>query len=360
MTIQHIAFRADVSKLIGTGHFMRCLTLAEDLKRQGVHIRFISRHLPVYLQNMLADKGYEFIILVSTQNEMPIDELAHASWLGVSQEQDAIDSVQALSDLMWNWLIVDHYALDHRWESRLRQSSNNILIIDDIADRQHDCDVLLDQNFYSDMDMRYTGKVPSHCHLLLGPKYALLRKEFRLFHQQIKPRNGSVKRLLVFFGGVDADNYTGLIIDTLSEIRIPNLHIDVVIGSQHPYREKIKEKCVQYEFNCYVQTDKMAELMAAADLAIGAGGSATWERCCLALPTLMFSLAHNQIEIAKEMDVLGAGQYFDLQLIDIDKDLHKTIVDLINDKRKIEMFSDKAYSIVDGLGVDRLCEVLIQ
>ena len=339
---------------------MRCLTLADGLKKQGMHIRFVSRHLPEYLQNMLAEKGHEFVMLNSIQNDIPIDELAHASWLGVSQEQDAADSVQALSDLMWDWIIVDHYALDHRWESILRQSSKKILAIDDIADRQHDCDVLLDQNFYTDMEMRYIDKVPSFCQLLLGPKYALLREEFRLLHKQIKPRSGTVKRVIVFFGGVDADNYTGHIIDTLSEIGISDLSVDVVIGLQHPNSEQIKAKCVQYEFNCHIQTDKMAELMAAADLAIGAGGSATWERCCLALPTLTFSLAHNQTEIANGMDALGAGQYFDSNSYDINKDLYKTVLDLINDKSRIEMFSKKAYSIVDGCGVDRLSKVLMQ
>lgn len=339
---------------------MRCLTLADRLKQHDIHIRFVSRHLLEHQQSSLTDKGYEFVLLDSKENDMSLDDLDHASWLGVSQEQDAAESVQALSDLMWDWIIVDHYALDHRWESTLRQNSKKILVIDDIADRQHDCDVLLDQNFYTDMKMRYIDKVPSFCQLLLGPKYALLRDEFRLLHKRVKPRCGSIKRVLVFFGGIDADNYTGHIIDLLSEIGIPDLSVDVVIGLQHPKREQIEAKCIQYKFNCHVQTDKMAELMAAADFAIGAAGSTTWERCCLALPILTFSLAHNQIEIAKGIDVLGIGKYFDSQFFDINKDLYKTVFNLINDKNKMKIFSEKAYSIVDGLGVDRLCKVLIQ
>ena len=360
MPIHHVAFRADVSMLIGTGHFMRCLTLADKLKQEGVHIRFISHHLPEYIHSILIENNYEFVLLENISNSKPLDELAHSNWLGVSQEQDAIDSVHALSDINWDWLIVDHYALDSRWESKLRQSTKKILVIDDIADRQHDCDLLLDQNYYADMDIRYTGKVPLNCRMLLGPKYALLRKEFKRLHNQVKPRIGTVKRILVFFGGIDAENFTGKIIDALSRIRISDLHVDVVIGAQHPYAETIQAECTRHKYICHVQTNNMAELMASADFAIGAGGSATWERCCLGVPALTLSIAQNQTEISKGLDKLGAGQYFDLQYFNIDNDLHKVIFDLIQDKNKIEMFSNKAYSLVDGLGVDRVYEALIQ
>ncbi len=300
-----VFFRVDASTLMGTGHFMRCLTLADTLKKPGVRIRFVSRYLPEHLRAMLAARGHEFALLDSVQNDLAFDELAHAPWLGVSQVQDATDSIQALSDELWDWLIVDHYALDLRWESMLRQTAKNILVIDDIADRQHDCDLLLDQNLYADMDARYIGKVPVHCQLLLGPRYALLRDEFRQMHEQVKPRSGPVKRILVFFGGVDADNYTGRAIEALSEIDIPGLYVDVVIGAQHPYREQIKVACAQHGFICHVETNNMAELMAAADLAIGAGGSATLERCTMGLPSIILVLAENQSKAAKDLDAAG-------------------------------------------------------
>jgi|CXWL01.1.fsa_nt_gi UDP-2,4-diacetamido-2,4,6-trideoxy-beta-L-altropyranose hydrolase len=289
-----IAVRVDASVQIGTGHFMRCLTLAEGLKQRGAQIRFVSRHLPEHLRGILVGNGHEFVLLENTNNHATLDELAHAHWLGVSQAQDATDTIGVLSGETWDWFIVDHYALDARWESALRQTAKRIMVIDDIADRQHDCDVLLDQNLYADMETRYTGKVPAHCQLLLGPRYALLRDEFRKLHEQVKPRDGPVKRVLVFFGGVDADNFTGRAIEALSAMDIPGLHVDAVIGAQHPCREQIKAACVQYGYICHVQTDRMAELMANADLAIGAGGSATWERCCLGLPTLAICVADNQ------------------------------------------------------------------
>lgn len=294
MSAYMIAFRVDASFQIGTGHFMRCLTLADGLKQHGARIRFISRHLPEHLRGMLTEKGYEFSLLDGYQNSVGLDGLVHACWLGVSQIQDAADSIQALSDANWDWLIVDHYALDSCWESMLRQTGKKILVIDDIADRQHDCDILLDQNLYVDMETRYIGKVPAHCQLLLGPRYALLRDEFRQLHDQIKPRSGPVKRVLVFFGGIDAANYTGNTIELLSKMDVPDLHVDVVIGTQHPVRERIEADCARLRFVFHVQTNRIAELMATADLAIGAGGSAIWERCCLGLPTLTICGADNQ------------------------------------------------------------------
>lgn len=351
-----IAIRVDTSVQIGTGHFMRCLTLANALKQRGAQIRFISRDLPEHLSSMLLTKGHEFLLLDSVPNNMDLDELAHAHWLGVSQAQDAADSIQTLSDELWNWLIVDHYALDARWESAMRSSARQIMVVDDLADRHHDCDVLLDQNFYADMQTRYTGKVPAHCQLLLGPRYALLRDEFRQLHEQIKPRSGPVKRVLVFFGGIDAGNYTGCAIDALSKINFADLHVDVVIGSQHPCREQIKAACAQHEFICHIQTDKMAELMAAADLAIGAGGSASWERCCLGLPALLVALADNQIDIAKALDLIGASIYVGTLKTASAPIMRSAIASLLSAQDQLKMLSEKSYMLVDGLGVDRVCQ----
>lgn len=337
---------------------MRCLTLADALKQRGAQTRFVSRQMPEHLRDMLTEKEHEFMPLNSRPSKEAADDLAHAHWLGTSQAQDATDTIHALSNQTWDWLVVDHYALDIRWESALRQMAENILVIDDLADRQHDCNVLLDQNFYADAETRYVGKVPEHCQLLLGPRYALLREEFQQLREQVKPRKGPVKRVLVFFGGVDTDNFTGRAIEALENIGIEVLYVDVVIGAQHPHREQIESACAKHQFDCHVQTNRMAELMAAADLAIGASGSATWERCCLGLPALTVSLADNQTNIAKSLGLLGAAQYIGSKDIASVAVIHKAILDLLQNRNQVEVLSEKAYSIVDGLGVDRLCEVL--
>lgn len=349
----NIAFRVDASNQIGTGHFMRCLTLADALKQRGAQIRFVSRHTPEYLRDMLVEKGHEFMVLDSSPSGAIPDGLSHAHWLGTSQHADAQDTVQALSDQIWDWLIVDHYALDARWESVFHQTAKKIMVIDDIADRQHDCDILLDQNFYADMNTRYTGKVPQHCQVLLGPRYALLREEFRCLHEQVKPRTGPIKRILIFFGGVDADNYTGRAIEALFNIVIPDLHVDVVIGAQHPFREKLELTCAEHGFFCHVQTKRMAELMAAADLAIGAGGSATWERCCLGVPTLTICAADNQ---NKQLDdAASEGLLYAPELKDeLTSVIKRHVIALMENGQLRHVISRNGMQAVDGRGVLRV------
>ena len=351
-----IAFRVDASAQIGTGHFMRCLTLADALKQRGTQIRVLSRHLPGHLREMLAAKDHQFMSLTSSSSEAISYDLAHSHWLGTSQHTDAQDTIQALSDQTWDWLVVDHYALDARWESVLRQVAKNVLVIDDIADRQHDCDVLLDQNFYTDMDTRYTGNVPAHCRLLLGPRYVLLREEFRQLRGQITPRTGLVKRVLVFFGGVDADNYTARAIEALGNIG-RDLHVDVVIGEQHPHREQVESACAEQAFVCHVQTNRMAELMASADLAVGAGGSATWERCCLGLPALVFSMTDNQQRLLEEAASQGLV-CAPVSRSGIAPSIEFHLKALLDNPRLLQLISRRGLEAVDGFGVLRLIRAI--
>ena len=348
-----IAFRTDASIQIGTGHFMRCLTLADEFKKQGAHICFLSRNLPVHLSEMLSIKGIDLIQLGADDIDGLTDELAHSSWLETSQAQDALTTVQALSGSLWDWLVIDHYALDIRWESIVRQNIKKTMVIDDIADRIHDCDILLDQNYYTDMQTRYNGKIPAHCQLLLGPRYALLREEFRTLREQAKVRNGKIKKVLVFFGGVDAENYTFQAIEALSEMDA-GLQVDVVIGAQHPFKELIENACVKYGYIYHVQTSCMAQLMFQADLAIGAGGSSSWERCSLGLPSLLVALADNQIAIAKDLSAVNACIYIGngdtVNLLN----LKKCLTELIANPEQIRKISESAYLITDGFGVLRV------
>ncbi|MGI9316081.1 MAG: UDP-2,4-diacetamido-2,4,6-trideoxy-beta-L-altropyranose hydrolase [bacterium] len=353
----NVAFRVDASTQIGTGHIMRCMTLADELERSSAQIRFICRHLPEHLHEMLVAKGYQVALLESAPDKTTSDQLAHADWLGVSQAQDSIESENALSGKAWDWLIVDHYALDVHWENTLRDTTKQIMVIDDIADRQHDCDVLLDQNFYADLNYRYSGKVPQHCQLLLGPRYALLRDEFQELHRHIKPREGIVKRLLVFFGGIDANNYTGRTIEALTAIGLNNLQVDVVIGVLHPCREQIEDECIKHGFTCHVQTNQMARLIADAGMAIGSGGSTIWERCCLGLPTITICAADNQrrqIEDASSVGLLYAPNE-----IKGEGDMVKHhLISLLENTRLRQLFSRNGIQTVDGRGAIRVVDAM--
>jgi UDP-2,4-diacetamido-2,4,6-trideoxy-beta-L-altropyranose hydrolase len=356
---KNVAFRVDASYRIGTGHFMRCLTLADGLRRAGAITRFVCRHLPEHLCAKLTESGHEFACLAPEPEPGQIDELAHAAWLGVDQRQDASATLHALSDRRWDWLVVDHYALDRRWEAFIRQVAEHILAIDDIADRQHDCDVLLDQNLHADMETRYSSKVPLHCRLLLGPHYALLREEFRTLRGQVQLRNGPVWRILVFFGGIDAGNFTGRTVRALSEIELGNIHVDVVVGAKHPFRAEMAAACAQHGFEFHVQTERMADLMAVTDLAIGAGGSASWERCALGLPAILIALADNQINIAIALDNRGAAVYLGTaDQVGIET-LREAVADLLTNQNRFHELSKRAYSMADGLGVDRVMATLV-
>jgi UDP-2,4-diacetamido-2,4,6-trideoxy-beta-L-altropyranose hydrolase len=349
-----VAFRVDASSQIGTGHFMRCLTLADSLQSLGAEIAFVSRHLAESMRNILLERKYEFFLLENNQKDnCNTDVLAHSHWLGVSQQQDAAQTVQVLSGTILDWLVVDHYALDFRWESTLRSISKQILVLDDLADRQHDCDLLLDQNFYIDMADRYSGLIPSHCQLLFGPRYALLRDEFRLLHKQSCTDNVSIKRIFVFFGGVDVDNYTGQAIEALSALQMPGLQVDVVVAKQHPWLPEIEQACSFEGFSLHVQTNRMAELMLEADLAIGAGGATTWERCCLGLPTMAFCLAENQRQQIK--DAAHAGLVYSPDITQSPRDTIQThVLALIENASLRKLIADKGKKLVDGRGVPRL------
>ena len=357
MASQRIAFRTDANSEIGTGHFMRCLTLAQELKKNGAELCFVSRAMPPYLAQMLKESGIDLHALPDNDAEYS-DELPHSQWLKGSQHQDAIQTIEALGAANINWLVVDHYAIDQRWETPIRKLANKIMVIDDLADRQHDCDLLLDQNFYQEMDARYVGKVPHNCKLLLGPTYALLREEFREARKCVKLRTGEIKNVLVFFGGVDVENLTTMALKALIVLNL-DLRVDVVIGRGHPHIQEIEVLCKLHNFSCHIQTRHIAVLMARADLAIGAGGSSNWERCCLGLPSIVIATANNQIYISKELSTLNAciylGWFEDINSVM----LQNAIIGLIDSNNTLRSISNKAVTLVDGNGAINVVKEVI-
>jgi len=352
-----VAFRVDASSRIGTGHLMRCLTLADALKSRGALTRFICRHLPRSLWAQFSLKGHELVLLKSSIENEQINDLDHSHWLGVNQSQDAYDTLRALSDQEWNWLIVDHYALDVRWETILHQIIKKIMAIDDLADRQHDCDILLDQNYFLDMNKRYVKRVPLTCKVFLGPNYALLHPSYAELHEVIRPRD-KVKRILVFFGGSDRDNLTGRAIEALLSLERDDIEVDVVLPIHSPYVEEIEQLAAGHAtLKCHKALPTLAPLMASSDLAIGAMGATTWERLCLGLPTIAVTLAKNQTEVTaalhKESLVVWIGhsktvtkESIAIQLMGIIK---------VND---LGSWSIRCMELCDGKGTNRIVEHL--
>lgn len=314
-------FRVDASIDIGTGHVMRCLTLADALRMQGGECHFICREQPGHLIEHIRGKAYTTHVLsngprtgtsfpeaYSTEDRR---QPLHAAWLGARQEQDASDCAVILRSLNKpEWLIVDHYAIDSKWESALKVRCHHLMVIDDLADRSHNCDLLLDQTFGRN-PADYAAWVPDECTLLCGSQYALLRPEFSALrpyslHRRERPQ---LKQLLVAMGGVDKGNATGQILNALKSSALPaDCCITVVLGATAPWLAEVLQIADQMPWQTTVRTGvgNMAQLMADSDLAIGGAGATSWERCCLGLPSILLVLAANQQAVADSLEREGA------------------------------------------------------
>jgi UDP-2,4-diacetamido-2,4,6-trideoxy-beta-L-altropyranose hydrolase len=308
----HIAFRADASLQIGTGHVMRCLTLANALREQGAECTFLCRPHAGHLLELVAQRGHKALALGEAQaNFNAPAEPAHAAWLGTSWVDDAEQTKRALSKQSVDWLVVDHYALDARWEQALHQQAKRIMVIDDLADRPHACDLLLDQNLGRSAH-DYCGLLKRKTIILIGPQYALLRPEFAALRPQSLARRQNdpqLRRLLVTMGGVDKYNATGQVLAALHSCKLPaDLSVTVVMGPHAPWLAQVQAQASQmpWNTNVLVGVNNMAQLMAESDLAIGAAGGTSWERCCLGLPSIQFVLADNQRDIATALAHSGA------------------------------------------------------
>jgi len=299
----NIYIRVDASIEIGTGHVMRCLVLAEKLQEKGANIRFICRKHKGHLIGLITTKGFKVLVLEPPRKlDAALNDNGYIKWLGVPLSVDAYQTKELLMNDSVDLLIIDHYAIDKDWEVILKDQAKKIMVIDDLANRKHECDFLLDQNFIADYQNRYDFLVPSDCKTFLGPSYVLLRPEFYLPFRKLKLRTGAVKRILIFFGGIDHSNVTGIALSSFLATGHSDIEVDVVVGHSNLYKNEIASVCNMYEnLHFYCQIDNMAELMNLADLAVGAGGTTTWERCFLGLPSIVISIAENQEEICKSL-----------------------------------------------------------
>jgi len=352
----NIAIRTDASRNIGSGHVMRCLTLADALSELGNEVVFICKEHDSNLIDKIIDSGYEVKGLPTTSVNCFDFPLAHGEWLGGTQEDDAVKTIAAIKSVDADWMIVDHYAIDECWHKKIRSYVKRIFVIDDLGDRKYDCDILLDQNLGSTKE-KYQELVPKGCELLLGPEYALLRSEFAQWRDKSLERRKQItepKNILVSFGGIDPHNITTEVINELSKIsNLADSEVNVVLGGQslHVNVVELAAKKSRLEINVHVDTDRMAELMSQADLAIGASGASAWERCALGLPTISYVIADNQKIIAEELLKKGASI-----IAKSTKDLSDAVSKI---KESLNSISLASVRLVDGLGVSRVVDSLL-
>jgi UDP-2,4-diacetamido-2,4,6-trideoxy-beta-L-altropyranose hydrolase len=321
-----VLFRADASTEIGTGHVVRCLTLADCLRRRGAEVTFVTEDLPGNIDAQIRSGGFNV------------------------QRRVAEDC---------DWLVVDHYALGASYEREQKAFAGKVFVIDDLANRPHDCDLLLDQNLVSNMEARYRPLVPESTRLLVGPDFALLRSEFAAAREHSRPRE-RLRRILVFFGGSDPTDETSKTLRALRAAELPDVSIEALVGASNPRRTQVESLARQVR-NCTVSgpTQQIAALFSAVDLSIGAGGTTTWERCCLGLPALVIAVAANQDALSRSVAERGFHRYLGTS----DAIDEASLVEAITMAR--DQFSDlavnafKATTLVDGLGAERVCAAML-
>lgn len=357
-----VAFRADASLQIGSGHVMRCLTLADALRSQGAECHFICRAHAGNLIERVRGLGYVVHELPPEPDELtPEASVAHHSWLGATQEQDVRACTPILQVLQPDWLVVDHYALDVRWEAPLRALCRSLLVVDDLADRAHDCDLLLDQNLGRQPE-DYAGLLPARCVRLTGPRYALLRPEFARWRDYSLRRRQrpALRHLLISMGGVDQPNATGFLLDALGTCPLSeDCSISVIMGGNAPWLDAVRGQAARMPWptQVLVGVDDMARRMADCDLAIGAAGGTAWERCCLGVPSLLVVLAENQWSGARALHHCGAAELIgDLAAIPA---LPASLAHLATDMALARM-SQAASRITDGQGAQHVTAALME
>ncbi|UCZ86760.1 UDP-2,4-diacetamido-2,4,6-trideoxy-beta-L-altropyranose hydrolase [Pseudomonas sp. L5B5] len=346
-----VLIRADASPAIGSGHVARCLTLARVLRRQGAEVAFACRDLPGHRLATLQAEGFATFQLPGLypgeQPEAGIETLL--PW-----QADIAALGEALGTCPgFDWVLVDHYALDHRWQAAARLWAPRIAAIDDLANRRHAADLLLDQNC-SGTAQAYDGLHDPACRTLFGPRFALLREEFRRPAITIRPR---ALRVLVNFGGFDAAGQTYKAMQALADMQA--LQVDFVAGSANPDWQAMQALSAGKEnWRLHSYVENFAELMASADVCLGAGGGTSWERAVLGLPTLCITVAGNQELNARLLAEAGCHLYLGPCARVSVQQIRQALALLLDNPGLRHSLAAHGRQRVDGLGVERVAAAL--
>ena len=335
---------------------MRCLTLADVLRGRGAETMFVSAALPPALEARLVDSGHgvEKIAWPDGLDRNRVDWHEPPLGRGI-QEQDAAATLQALGQPA-NWIVVDHYLLDWRWHSAARRSAERVLVIDDLANRRLDCDLLLDETLSRRMS-DYESLVRDDAIILTGVFYALLRPEFaRARPAALQRRRGmpTTRRILVSLGMTDVDGVTASVVESLLRQK-REWAIDVVLGERTESLAAMQTlAAAEGRITLHVNSNRMAELMANADFAIGAGGTSAWERCCLGLPSATLVLADNQALVTKALAEAGAAI-----TLYAASDAGDAVARVVDDPRQWANMSEASFTVTDGGGASRIADHIL-
>ena len=341
----NIVFRVDGSTDIGLGHVMRCLALAKQVNEQH-NIIFLCQDLPSQVTTMIAEAGVTLLLLRNDLSLVNSENTATGVLSPQIQRHHASKCWSVLVDVLdrnIDLLVVDHYALSAPFCSAMRNYCDNIVVIDDLANRSHDCDVLIDQNVYNEFDTRYEGLLPAHTRTLLGPKYAMLRKEF----YQLPTAQRQDNHLIVCFGGSDPDNLTERTVDILLALSAEDYTADIVVGGAYAKVDILKEKLNDHpNMVLHHNISFLSQLMQRGSFMIGAGGTMHWERARSGIAGLIITLADNQIETTRCLDELNCCVWLGSSDTISDSQIRKAIEFALHSPQNIHDIADNARKLV--------------
>ena len=339
-----IFIRVDSSTKIGYGHLIRCLALADTLKK-SFKINFICTNLNGNLISQIHKKKFE-VFRFNTKSQR----------INVKKDAEKTISIIKKHRNKKSLLILDSYILSQEWENRVRPYVKRLIVIDDLMDRKHSCDLIIDQNLHTQMNSLYTKSVPKNCVKLLGPDYAILRNQFIAQRKYARIRSLPIKNILVSFGGTDNENHTLHALTSLKKLN-SNVDVNVVTGTANIGKKIIKNFCKKnFNYNYFEQVENMAKLMQVADLCIGSSGTTTWERCCVGLPAIAIVASNDQKDIAsavsKNKCIINLGK--------IKKSDNVNYVRLMKNLKNSELqnMSRNCMKLVDGKGAARISKYI--
>jgi UDP-2,4-diacetamido-2,4,6-trideoxy-beta-L-altropyranose hydrolase len=345
-------FRVDSSATLGFGHVSRCLELAKKLKKMGGDVFFIC--IP-YKNSLISKIIKNKFKLISLDNLINVKKELMS--FNEFQELDASSTIQSINKYNVDWLIVDNYYLDSHWEQSMSLVAKNIMVIDDEAKNIHCCDLLLNQNS-PDLDFFYKDSIKNNkTLLLLGPKYCLLNNDFLKYRPKYPKVNDKIKRVLIFFTGGDDHGETLKAMRGVWEYN-NMIYADIVIGAALPNIDDIKIECQKYNWNLHIQVDNLAEIMKDADFMIGSCGINAWERCVIGMPSISVVLASNQKFVSQTLKQNDASYVLE----DFNDTSYKDYCNIMKKMTKDKTFkmANNAYNLVDGLGINRVSEILMR
>lgn len=336
-----LLIRADASVAIGTGHAMRCLALAQAWQDAGGKVTFAMARQTPAIAGRLAAESCE-VVAIEAKPGSPEDA---SKLIAVARHKQA------------DWVVVDGYCFDYAYQQALTNSGGKVIFVDDCGNADHySADIILNQNIHAKNEMYADRDLATQ--LLLGPRYALLRREFMQWRGWHRDIPAIARRLLVMMGGSDPDNVTARVVGALNRLN-GSLTVTVVIGGSNPHFAALREVTAQSAHEIRIVTDvaNPGELMAQNDVCISAAGSTCWELCLLGMPSLVIDVAANQTPVARGLDAQGCAVHVGDQSVSEDK-IAAELGQLLDSQSLRQSLSEDCSRLVDGEGADRVVAVL--